>query len=193
MAAFNKEYPKVTFTLIKCDSGQVIKHLEEGVADFGLTGSVESGSNCDFVAFAKDPLVIVTPNKDPFTTFNTFSGEMLIQFPFINRESQSGTRRGYENYLSTIGIPSDKLNVIATMDSVDGIKSSITSGLGISIMSALSVEEFKQLGLLKTFTLDDMAIPRNLYIAKLKHKTLSQTAKNLVTRVKHFTPKDTKE
>lgn len=186
LAEFNKLYPDTTFTVYNCDSGQVVKHLEEGTVDIGLTGSIEGMSNCEVQAFAEDPLVIVTPNQPPFTNLTTFNEELICQFPFITREEQSGTRQEYESYLTQIGIDPKNLNLIATIDRVDGIKSAIMGGLGISIMSAMSVEGFCQLGLLKTFTLNEATIPRSLYVAKLKHRTISATARKLLGRIKRY-------
>lgn len=186
LAEFHQQYPEVTFNIIKCDSGMVIKHLEDNRADIGVTGTISDTSNCSFEPFAKDKLVVVTPNSKEYSQIKSFDKERLLQAPFIAREEESGTRREYEQYLNSIGINPKELNVVAQMDNVDSIKSSIASGLGISIMSQMSVAEYCKLGLVRTSTINETSIGRNLYLVRLKNKHLPPVVERFMSKVREY-------
>lgn len=186
LAEFRKQYPEVTFNMIKCDSGMVIKYLEDNRADIGVTGTISDTSNCSFEPFAKDKLVVVTPNTKEYSKIQSFDPTMLLAAPFIVREEESGTRKEYEHYLSSIGINPKELNVVAQMDNVDSIKSSISSGLGISIMSRMSVAEYCKLGLVHTATINESSIGRNLYLVRLKNKHLPAIVERFMAKVREY-------
>ncbi len=186
LAEFHQQYPDVTFNILKCDSGMVIKHLEDNRADIGVTGTISDTSNCSFEPFTKDKLVVVTPNTKDYTEIRSFDKPRLLQAPFIAREEDSGTRKEYEQYLSGIGINPKNLNIIAQMDSVDSIKNSIASGLGISIMSQMSVAEYCKLGLVRTATINETSIGRNLYLVRLKNKHLPPVVERFMAKVREY-------
>ena len=61
------------------------------------------------------------------------------------------------------------LNIVAQIDDPDAIKNAVKQGLGISIMSKMSVADYQRLGLVQAFDLDDTAgISRKLYLVRHK-------------------------
>ncbi len=186
LSAFKKEHPKVSFNLLSGDSDMVLSNIESGNADFGLVGSTTNSANFNFLPFSEDKLVIITQNNDDFPDIGTLSLEEIFKHPFISRENGSGTRKEFEKYLTSQGKSSEDLNIVATIDSIDGIKNAVVSGLGIAVLPLIAAENFHKLGLLKVFSLDNAPIQRELFIVRMKSKPLSSIAIKLIKEIRKF-------
>jgi DNA-binding transcriptional LysR family regulator len=91
----------------------------------------------------------------------------------ILREESSGTRQEMERYLTHRNISPDDLNVIAQIDNPEAIRSSVSRGLGVSVMSVLAAREYLLSGRLLAFELGDQGAYRNIYLAWRKDAMLN--------------------
>ena len=79
--------------------------------------------------------------------------------------------------MKNMGTSVRALNIVAQIDDPDAIKNAVKQGLGISIMSKMSVADYQRLGLVQAFDLDDTAgISRKLYLVRHKSRPLSHSA-----------------
>ena len=69
-----------------------------------------------------------------------------MEYPFISREEGSGTREVVEKYFAKREIDDDSVNIIMEFGSPESIKSAVTAGLGVSILSIATVEKELALG-----------------------------------------------
>lgn len=82
---------------------------------------------------------MITPNNKEFAEKKEGrAGQEAAGWPMIMRESGSGTRRETDNYLKSIGMSSADLNVAGYMNNIEGIKSMVAAGKGITILSDAS-------------------------------------------------------
>lgn len=81
--------------------------------------------------------------------------------------------------------PSD-LNVIARMNDLESIKKSIVNGLGISILSARSVQDLKKTKQILLFPLKDAEHKRNFYIVYSRNRILKPHVRQFIQFVKSF-------
>ena len=179
MSLFRETYPEISFKTVKCDSSMVIKNILDHNVEVGMTGSIMDTSKCIYVPFSEDKLVIVTPNTEEYRMMreNGFKIDQLVSLPFIIREQGSGTRKELEVFLKNMGTSVRALNIVAQIDDPDAIKNAVKQGLGISIMSKMSVADYQRLGLVQAFDLDDTAgISRKLYLVRHKSRPLSHSA-----------------
>ncbi|HJY75032.1 MAG TPA: LysR substrate-binding domain-containing protein, partial [Burkholderiales bacterium] len=72
--------------------------------------------------------------------------KQIVQYPFISRESGSGTREVIDHYLQKAGIPPESLNVVMELGSPEALKGLVATGMGFTIMSRVIVEKELQLG-----------------------------------------------
>ena len=91
----------------------------------------------------------------------------------ILREENSGTRQEMEQYLRRQQINPEKLNIIAQIDNPEAIRSSVSRGLGISIMSVLAAREYLLSQRLLSFELGDQGAFRKIYLCWRKDALLS--------------------
>ena len=178
MSAFRSKYPDVSFNVIKCDSGEVVRSIVNRKAEIGMTGAVIESAKCVFEEFLDDRLVVITPNTERYRKIGEhgFTLQDLAREPFIIREPDSGTRRETERFLRSMHLDPASLHVVAQMDDPDAIKNSVSQGLGISIMSKTAAADFQRFGLIQTFDFDHVVLSRKLYLVRNQNHTLSPAA-----------------
>jgi len=104
--------------------------------------------------------------------------------PMILREQNSGTRQEMERYLLNIQIAPESLNVIAQIDNPEAIRSSVSRGLGVSIMSVLAAREYLFSDRLLSFELGDLGAFRKIYLAWRKDAFLTASEQQFLEFVR---------
>lgn len=193
LGAFSKEMPEVIFNIWQSDSKKVIHKVLDGTIDFGLTGMTLDTDDCIFIPFLKDRLAIATPVNDHYRKLREQNAglDTLLKEPIIMRENGSGTQKEIDNYLSLHHINITNLQIVARMNDLEAIKYSIASGVGISILSTLSMHDMTVAGKLMEFPLEGDGHVRNLYIVYSKHRILKPHVKQLIRFLKsHYNEKN---
>ena len=175
MSDFLAVCPDCHYVQLKGDSIRIHGYLEQGKANLGFVGIAANPKEYHYHPVAEDRLVLITANKEPFQTLhrNGTSGLELLDMPMILREENSGTRLEMEQYLRRQQIDPEQLHVVAQIDNPEAIRSSVSRGLGVSIMSVLAAREYLLSGQLLSFELGDQGAFRKIYLAWRKDALLS--------------------
>ena len=64
LANFSKRYPNTEFRIHETDSRGAVTDVAEHRADLAFSGSIVPMSNCNFLPFYEDELILVTPNTE---------------------------------------------------------------------------------------------------------------------------------
>ena len=164
LAGFRKLYPSVTFTMRQADTAEVVRGIAERKADIGFAGSILADKRCSFHELADEELVFIAPWDDSYDAIKKYAlKELLYSSDFIAREAGSGTRIQYEKYFAENGIQLDKLNTCASMDSTYSIINAVMNGLGISIVSELSVRHMIEQKMIMQIRLNTPLPKRKIY------------------------------
>ncbi len=182
IAKYKALKPGVTISVSQSDSGRAVDRLVEGSADIGVVGSAEYSDRVNYLELLKDRLVICAPPEKHYLKLKEGGADLLtlLKEPVILRERSSGTKKEAENLLSKMGISVNDLNVAAYMNDMEAIKMCIKRGLGISIVSALSVVEEAKRGELLIFEPEELSGGRSFYIAMRKDFALSAAAEDFI-------------
>jgi len=175
MASFLTQYPDSRYVQLRGDSMQIHRYLEQGKARLGFVGTAANRQAYHYYAVAEDRLVVITANQEEYRQLQAqgASGRELLDKPMILREETSGTRQVMNAYLSHCGIPQESLNIVAQIDNPEAIRSSVSRGLGISVISWLTVREDVAAGKLLAFDLDEGGTYRKIYLTWRKDAVLS--------------------
>ena len=167
--------PDCHYVQLRGDSIRIHQYLAQGKANLGFVGVATNPQEYHYHSVAEDRLVLISANKEPYRTYqrNGMSGLDLLDKPMILREQNSGTRQEMERYLLNMQIAPEKLNVIAQIDNPEAIRSSVSRGLGVSIMSVLAAREYLLSGRLLSFELGDQGAFRKIYLTWRKDAMLS--------------------
>ena len=88
-----------------------------------------------------DELVAVCAIDHALSKKKSINALDLLDYPYIAREEGSGTREVIENYLLTQGLECGQLDVIMEFGSPESIKNAVAAGLGISVLSIVTLEK----------------------------------------------------
>ena len=184
MAQFRREYPEEQLKLFETDSEGVVEMIRSHKADvgFGFTGTVIEKGNCTYIPFYQDELVILTPATEQFKARkDADAASWFPEEPVILREEGSGTRKEALRLLEQMGIDISALNVAAVMENQETIKRSVSSGMGISILSALISS-----GRLLAFPLGETGGKRNINMVFDAGYPSLPAAEKFIKTVKHI-------
>ena len=175
MADYLALCPNCHYVQLRGDSIRIHQYLAQGIANLGFVGIATTPKEYHYHPVAEDRLVLITANKEPYQTLHRqgISGLALLDQPMILREENSGTRQEMERYLLRNQVPPEKLNIIAQIDNPEAIRSSVSRGLGVSIMSVLAAREYLLSGRLLSFELGDQGAFRKIYLCWRKDALLS--------------------
>lgn len=176
--AFRQNYNSVFFNLVQLDTKQVIEDLLDKRYEIGIVGSFIEHNRLVYDKLIDDKLVLITPNAKKYSeiTNKTYSISQLLNEQFILRETGSGTRQAFERFLVKADINPKSINIVAQINSLEAIKQAVSLGLGVSIVSAISAEDYIRNGMLKAFEIENFPIKRQFYIVSHKNRPISPIA-----------------
>lgn len=175
MAEYLALHPDCRYIQLRGDSIRIHQYLDQGKANLGFVGIAAIPGEYHYHPVAEDRLVLITANKEPYQTLHRqgVSGLDLLHMPMIAREENSGTRQEMERYLLRSETSPKDLNIIAQIDNPEAIRSSVSRGLGVSIMSVLAAREYLLAGRLLSFELGSQGAFRKIYLCWRKDALLS--------------------
>lgn len=188
LAGFGKICPDVYFHSLQSDSAEAIQKVIDGSVDLGLVGQYIEKDDCCYIPFCQDSLLIAAPVTPHYLKLKekNASLEELIREPMIVREKGSGTKKEMDFFLEKSGIAPSDLNVIARMNDLESIKQSIVNGLGISILSARSVQDLAGTKQILIFPLGDTESRRNFYIVYSRNRILKPHVRQFIQFTQSF-------
>lgn len=192
LAKFRQKYPKEQFQILESDSTGVVEQVAARTVDIGLTGTELSKKHCEFLPFYEDDLIVITPNTEQFRRRKQGKEDTVLEWlrsePLIMREEGSGTRKETMKILQQLGLRIEGLNVIASVENPETIKRSVSSGMGISVLSALSARDAVSNGSVLGFSLGEMQGKRQIYVVYNKNFRLSPGAERVLKTIKKMYP-----
>lgn len=191
MFRFRLRYPQRQFVIKESDSAGVAEMVRMRQADIGFTGAKVSGKRCKYIPFYKDELVVITPNEEKYRWKQQFDSvaEWIQEEPMVLREEGSGTRKEALKILEKMGIDKDKLNIVASMGSTETVKQSVAMGMGVSVLSALAVQDVVSTGKVLGFPLGSNVGVRDIYVVYNKDFGMTSTVKNFLRVMEKLYPK----
>ncbi len=131
IAEFQKEYPNIEYELLLGHYADIEEWIGTGRVDCGFT-RIPTHCVFDTEVLAKDKLLVVQPQNNPYAKLDKFPISALTEFPFILLE---------KNEKADISELLDKNNIkpnirFTTVDDY-AVMSMVEKGLGISVMPEL--------------------------------------------------------
>ena len=186
MARFARENPACRCTLLCGDSAAVQQMLLNGDIHLGFVGSADDRQDLIYEPIAEDRLVLITPNTPRFAALKTQGvlGCELFREPFLFRERGSGTQKVIDNYLSEIRLDPQVIHTVAYVSDPTVLQRLVAEGTGVSILSALTVQEAVAAGQLLQFELDETPVRRSIYMARRRKSSMSAPARTFAELVR---------
>ena len=176
MARFTRENPACRCTLLCGDSAAVQQMLLNGDIHLGFVGSADDRQDLIYEPIAEDRLVLITPNTPRLAALKTHG--------VLGRERGSGTQKVIDNYLSEIRLDPQVIHTVAYVSDPTVLQRLVAEGTGVSILSALAVQEAVAAGQLLQFELDETPVRRSIYMARRRKSSMSSPARTFAELVR---------
>ncbi|MBL6918562.1 MAG: LysR family transcriptional regulator [Gammaproteobacteria bacterium] len=154
LGEYQVKFPDVTVRLHVANTEGVLHMVENNEIDIGIVEGPVNNKNLVSRVCWDDELVIVTPPGHELASAGSVAVDQILEYPFISREEGSGTREVISEHLNAAGREIADLNLTMEFGSPESIKSAVTTGLGISILSIATLDKELKLGLLSKVSLD---------------------------------------
>lgn len=176
ISGFKASYPNIHFDLRVAGSGNVFEELLAGRINVGFVGTELKNKTLQYVDLYEDELLMICSKEISFPA-DTISLEELRDFDLILREDGSATRRLLESALQEAGKSLSFFSSVSEVESSQTIKAMVALSCGIGFVSALDVQQERELGLLNAY--------------KVKELPLKRTFQMVYAKDRHFSPVET--
>lgn len=183
LAEFAAQYPMVDIQIIISNSNDVIQGIRSNKLDIGLIEGETDYKDIDVMPFMNDEMIVVVPPDHPLSQMDLIEGNMLQNQTWVLREQGSGTRTYSDKLLSNL-----ELNIKKTFifTSIQGVKEAVMAGLGIALLSRLTVQKELKSNELKTFHLKNEPLIRPFSIVKKLDFEASKAMELFLRKVEEF-------
>jgi DNA-binding transcriptional LysR family regulator len=172
---FRNQYPNVVFQIEQSPSKVVNDKVLNGSVDVGFLGEKFENDKLCYLPLLKEKLVLITSNQTKLN--GPVKIRELMKYPFIMRNSGSGTNAILEQFLKKNNISKEQMKIIAYTESGQNLIQFVIEDMGIAIISEIAAKGYAQKQLLNMYEIDDFDDERYFYLAYNKNKTQSLVSK----------------
>jgi len=177
LGAFLQQYPEVEPKLKFTNRARVIERLMNNDDDFVVMGQIPKDDNLDAYPFLNNIIGIVAHAEHPLAGKKNITIEELTTQRFLIRESGSGTRYVFDQYLNKHGV---KIEPYMELGSSEALKQAVMAGLGIAVLSLHSVQLERDVNKLTVLDVEGFPLKRRWYAVHLKGRKLSLVARTFL-------------
>jgi DNA-binding transcriptional LysR family regulator len=164
---FHALHPDVGVELESGNTQAIIRALLDGQLDLGLTEGLSAVSGLDHEVLTHDEMVLIAGSQHPAARRVRIQLSELEGLAFIHREQGSGTREVIESELDRLGV---RLTPAMSLGSTEAVKNAVVHGLGVAMVSRLTVELELRTGLLVALEVEGVHIRRALSLLTRRGK-----------------------
>ena len=151
---FKKQYPDINVHLKVSNSDGIVSMVENNDIDLGVVEAPVMNKNLVVEECRKDRLVAIVPPQHSLVAEESVKIRELLENAYIAREEGSGTREVIQEYLTELGLQPSDVHVSMELGSPEAIKGAVEAGMGVSIVSEVTIHKELQLGSLVALELD---------------------------------------
>jgi len=187
IADFKHRFRRARLRVSIKDSANVIAGITNYIFDVGMVGYREDDARLEYIKIYDDELILITAagflsSKYPPGTALPLT--VCLDLDFILREPGSATRSVLERSLNAKGYNVNDFSSLIYFDNLEGIKQAVRHGLGVSVVSKRSAEDFLASGLVDSYTIAELDLKRNFYAVYHRRRVLNRVARDFIAMVK---------
>jgi DNA-binding transcriptional LysR family regulator len=176
---FNQAYPKIKLNSHITYAKGVIQEILFGKEyDFGLVSQPQPIDDKKIICQAvfSDRLSVITNGHHPWVRRKNIEISELLNETILLSNKATSLKR----YISSFNSSRPEFDKEIILGSVEAVKKNVIRGMGISIISSLSVKDELSTGSLKEIELKGIELERMIYLLYRKNKILSPAAKAFI-------------
>jgi len=167
LALFAQNYPQISLKIQVNSTRIIAKNVLNREIDIAVVGGEipnELKKDLRVENFVEDELSLIIAKSHPFATKKKITKEDLYHLNFITLNSNSTIRKFIDNILIHHQIEIKQLKVIMQLNSIEGIKTAVSLGLGAAFVSSSAIEKEIELKTIEILKIENIRITRKLYI-----------------------------
>jgi DNA-binding transcriptional LysR family regulator len=173
LGRFRRQYPQIELVMEIANTQQIERMLLEDRIDLAFTEGLAHSEAMTWRIIQEDRLVAIAPPGHPILKHKRLVAAMLCREQLILREPGSGTREVIEDALAKRGLT---VKPVMSLGSAEAIKRAVQAGMGLSIISELTIDNELAAGSLVVVPVTDLSIKRPLVSLGLAGKSESPAA-----------------
>jgi DNA-binding transcriptional LysR family regulator len=167
LALFAQNYPQIDLKVQVNSTRVIAKNVINREIDLAVVGGEipdDLKKNLTVEDFVEDEFSLIIPKSHPFATKTTITKEDLYHLNFITLNSNSTIRKFIDNILTQNKIETKQLKIIMQLNSIEGIKTAVSLGLGAAFVSSSAIEKEIELKTIEILKIENIRITRTLSI-----------------------------
>lgn len=167
LTLFAQNYPQINLK-VQINSTRIIaKNVINREIDLAVVGGEipeNLKKNLTVKNFLEDEFSLIIPKSHPFATRKKITKEDLYHLNFIALNDTSTIRKFIDNILIQNDIKTSQLKIIMQFNSIEGIKTAVSLGLGAAFVSSAAIEKEIELKTIEILKIENIKITRTLSI-----------------------------
>jgi DNA-binding transcriptional LysR family regulator len=167
LALFAQNYPQINLKVQVNSTRLIANNVLNREIDIAVVGGEipnELKKNLTIKHFVEDELSLIISKSHPFSKKKKINKENLYYLNFITLNSNSTIRKFIDNILIQNGIETKQLKIIMQFNSIEGIKTAVSLGLGAAFVSSSAIEKEVELKTIEILQIENIRITRTLSI-----------------------------
>ena len=164
IAAFSKQHPRIDLSLSMGNRQETVAQLRDYAIDIVVMGQPPSDFPVISQPIGEHPQVVIAPPDHPLVGRRGLEKTDLVGEDFIIREEGSGTRNVFDFFFGDVaqGRPRMKFEI----GSNETIKQAVIAGLGLSLISAHTIEAEVRAGQVAVLDVKGLPILRQWFLVR---------------------------
>jgi len=186
IASFRALFAGVTFTLEIIGTDDVVRTVENGDADIGITFTANLSVNVHCPFHVRDPLHVVASPRHPFAKQKRISLIETMSEPLAIPRKNFGIRTLLDTRCRSARI---SMRPALETNSIEALRGFARSNSGITFLTKLSVKRELEAGQLVAIPLSDRELQQaNIEVCVLKDRTLPAATERFLNHLRRTLP-----
>lgn len=167
LALFAQTYPQINLNVQVSSTRIIAKNLRNREIDIAVVGGEipeELKKNLNIEDFVEDEFSLIISKSHPFAAKKKITKKDLYHLNFITLNSNSTIRKFIDAILTQNEIEINQLKIIMQLNSIEGIKTAVSLGLGAAFVSSSAIEKEMELKTIEILKIENIRITRTLSI-----------------------------
>lgn len=167
LALFAQNYPQINLKVQVNSTRFISKNILNRKIDIAVVGGeipIQLKKNLLIEDFLEDEFSLIISKLHPFAIKKNITKHDLYNLNFISLNSNSTIRKFIDNILIQNQIEINQLKIIMQLNSIEGIKTAVSLGLGAAFVSSAAIKKEIELQTIEIIKIDNIRITRRLSI-----------------------------
>ena len=167
LALFAQNYPQINLKVQVNSTRIIAKNILNREIDIAVVGGEipnDLRKNLVIENFVEDEFSLILAKSHPFATQKKITKEDLYHLNFITLNSNSTIRKFIDTILIQHKIETNQFKIIMQLNSIEGIKTAVSLGLGAAFVSSSAIEKEIELKTIEIIQIENIRITRTLCI-----------------------------